>query len=449
MFESVNKMDDCSYAIKRITLNDSERARDKVMREVRALAKLDHSGIVRYYQAWFENPPPGWQEEKDRHNEDMMPSCTPTPVYSSDAPQSASFAPTKAFSSPKTDDRSTPAGGAVTVDRHPLEVIGRWFESVSAGGTFDTQSRKKGSSGGFVPGEGVAGDNDSFSVGISTQRDENTNRDTCAVKFMNSDSESNSKWDRTASDSSVPQVPFNHYDSERSVHFHLGDRTNDSLDIVFEDSGCAEKNSDDIFFENMEEASGENVNAEQVSWTETEGLRNRRNTSRANHIPRTKAVVPRGSEDLTNSDPKQTSGKSRPSTLDLEAVKQRGQQPPVPKLYLYIQMQLCKRESLKDWLNGNTLNRDKKELLNIFDQILCAVDYIHECGLMHRDLKVSRVRKQSCSGGASACVTSSFAFLGFPFGGAKPFKYRTLGICSRPTYSSRWTVWSKWVILVL
>ena len=40
-------MDDCSYAVKRITLNDSERAREKVMREVRALAKLEHSGIVR------------------------------------------------------------------------------------------------------------------------------------------------------------------------------------------------------------------------------------------------------------------------------------------------------------------------------------------------------------------------------------------------------------------
>ncbi len=48
MFEVTNQMDDCSYAIKRITLNDSQRARDKVMREVRALAKLEHSGIVRY-----------------------------------------------------------------------------------------------------------------------------------------------------------------------------------------------------------------------------------------------------------------------------------------------------------------------------------------------------------------------------------------------------------------
>ena len=39
------------------------------MREVKALAKLDHVGIVRFYHAWIESPPPGWQEEKDQQYE--------------------------------------------------------------------------------------------------------------------------------------------------------------------------------------------------------------------------------------------------------------------------------------------------------------------------------------------------------------------------------------------
>lgn len=43
----------------------SDDALEKVMREVRALAKLEHPGIVRYYNSWFEAPPVGWQEELD------------------------------------------------------------------------------------------------------------------------------------------------------------------------------------------------------------------------------------------------------------------------------------------------------------------------------------------------------------------------------------------------
>lgn len=41
-----------------------------MIREVKALAKLDHVGIVRFYHAWLETPPSGWQEERDKQFED-------------------------------------------------------------------------------------------------------------------------------------------------------------------------------------------------------------------------------------------------------------------------------------------------------------------------------------------------------------------------------------------
>lgn len=60
------------------------------------------------------------------------------------------------------------------------------------------------------------------------------------------------------------------------------------------------------------------------------------------------------------------------------------------QVYLYIQMQLCRKENLKDWMAQRCLpeQREHNQCLDIFLQIAEAVDFLHSKGLMHRDLKV-------------------------------------------------------------
>lgn len=56
--------------------------------------------------------------------------------------------------------------------------------------------------------------------------------------------------------------------------------------------------------------------------------------------------------------------------------------------FLYIQMQLCQKDTLREWLKTNH-KREKIVIFDYFYQIVDAVDYVHSKQLMHRDLKVS------------------------------------------------------------
>ncbi|GIY62988.1 eukaryotic translation initiation factor 2-alpha kinase 3 [Caerostris extrusa] len=59
--------------------------------------------------------------------------------------------------------------------------------------------------------------------------------------------------------------------------------------------------------------------------------------------------------------------------------------------YLYIQMQLCRRDNLKTWIDLNCEHRNYYVVMKMFCQIVSAMHYVHKKGLMHRDLKPSNI----------------------------------------------------------
>ncbi|KAM4625548.1 eukaryotic translation initiation factor 2-alpha kinase 3 isoform 2-T2 [Polymixia lowei] len=318
VFEARNKVDDCNYAIKRIRLPNREVAREKVMREVKALAKLEHPGIIRYFNAWQESPPEGWQEEMDqRWLKDASTADWPMSI-----PDHMEALSVKVPVSPV----SSPGG-------HTLEA------------SLDERVLLSGSA------DGAAG----FSVGDLSFR-----------PLLGHDSlmsERDSQADPEASDTphSFELCP---------PRGGPGDRTSSSFDIVFEDSGCdrdADADSD----------SASSAVAPGTLMTEKASSSSSRHT--------------RGPE----SAPPASSSPPRPTSLTLalppSPPAQRPQ--PSPKVYLYIQMQLCRKENLKDWMAQRCLpdQREHSQCLDIFLQIAEAVDFLHSKGLMHRDLKPSNI----------------------------------------------------------
>lgn len=66
VWKCLNRMDQMNYAVKKISLhrlgsgsgNDHTQDFDKVMREVKFQARLNHANVVRYYSAWLEHHDP-------------------------------------------------------------------------------------------------------------------------------------------------------------------------------------------------------------------------------------------------------------------------------------------------------------------------------------------------------------------------------------------------------
>ncbi|KAM9787626.1 eukaryotic translation initiation factor 2-alpha kinase 3 [Syngnathus typhle] len=328
VFEARNKVDDCNYAIKRIRLPNREVAREKVMREVKALAKLEHPGIIRYFNAWQESPPEGWQEKMDyRWLQD--PSATESPMSFVDHMEALSVkVPVSNSVLLGGGSGGGPAGG--------LPVNGYNHHQVLSG--CDTTT-----------GSGLNGDRSFYPI--------------LGHGSFESEPDSQTEPDR-------PDTPDSF---DLCLPHRPSDCTSSSFDIVFEDSGCDRDAGVEVDAEEDSASGATRSDPSGVGRTGLSSLHTRQ---------------PESGQPSSSSPP-------RPNSLALALsptpAGQRVQ--PSPKVYLYIQMQLCRKENLKDWMAQRCLpeQREHNQCLDIFLQIAEAVDFLHSKGLMHRDLKPSNI----------------------------------------------------------
>lgn len=294
VFEAKNKLDDCHYAIKRILLPSKKESRDRVLREVKTLANCEHRNIVRYFHAWIEQPPQGWQETKDKEllSRDI---CSTSITIDSPSPTEES----KNFLPPY-----------VSQSNEPWKLNFNEFDSINSVPKRDLFTTDDSSS--FIQFKAES------DAGETTTEEETADHSKAAID-----------------DESSFQIEF-----KESTKGSLTDMPSDTSHVI--SFRCT---TDDESATNGHKKHRRNVS---VDISELSELRAKRPTS----------LIP-----------------SNSST----------------KVYLYIQMQLCMKNSLKDWLMSNDLPKRDGATLNIWRQIIEAVHYVHLKGLIHRDLKPSNI----------------------------------------------------------
>lgn len=307
VFEVKNKLDDCNYAVKRILLPSKKESRERVMREVKTLANCEHKNIVRYFHAWVETPPKGWQEKRDK---ELLTRDILSTSITIDSP------------SPTEESKAFIIHDEKRNLRHSVTSHDEWLMNLQKNNQFDEFCR-----GDFTKTD----DSSSFIQFKADTKDLNNGDDSCSFIQFKADT--------------------NDLNNDEGVD------EDESFQIEFKNASCT----------SVSEAASEGSHVISIKESDNESLSKQKGVK---------------------------NGHRRHLSLDLRsvsAVKLKKPLEATTKMYLYIQMQLCMKNSLKDWLRANDLQQRNGKTYEVWSQIIEAVHYVHLKGLIHRDLKPSNI----------------------------------------------------------
>ncbi len=408
VFKCSNALDGREYAIKKVLINTGasshqqsekvitkkfSRKLQRVLREVKILAMLDHKNVVRYYTAWLE-----------LENDDDQVDCQDGSIgagteesssllnttnkmargYSSELLAGAGTYNGAAPFKSDMNSKTTTDGNSISTNAHKSNSpklqpqnnntdialnhnpLGGWNSFYQAGPSLDEESwsEQKSSSSNFN----------------ETSQHLESNRSTSSIT---TDEDIGFTWERSNSGQ------FN----------SLGMRRKDNLSTIDDsddDSSCA-SNGDDSW--SSDTHNHENKTTDRKIWEAL--LKGQEDiTEKDSEVQQKKSTLERRQKSESFSNSTSSSDKCQAEKL---LVKNR-------RHILYIQMQLCSQKTLGDFLEksserlrssnkssrttndintGNESAIDIPYALRMFSQIAQGVKHVHQQGLIHRDLKPS------------------------------------------------------------
>lgn len=338
VFKVKNNLDENKYAIKRMVLNYNHKKKvEKILTEVQLLSQIHHMNIVRYYQAWTESIPlEELQKLKNELSEDSG-------VESEDEAEEEEEDNENGVKATESGDAIKFHSKISSIEHRKDESSGAWNQAYDLAND-DSQDKTVGHGQDHSSGTSSA---------LSTQKVNASSR-------SNSSSSSSSSSSRSSSRSS----------GGTSVISGKNKKLSSKSDSEKEES----KSEWDPSADEEEEAPAvPTIKMEEMELFDHEG---NFHTKTNLHSVDKKSI--------------QYLKKSLRKNETWTQMKDESKNAKNMK-YLYIQMECCELQTLRDFIDKGHLKRDDSLFNKLITQMLDAFNYIHELKIIHRDVKPSNI----------------------------------------------------------